>query len=132
MEIMSENDIKNNNKKVDVHATTSERGGLAGFFETLLRKFRLVSYIIALIPLYLISILAMAISLTPAVYFYMYITKMAIALPEPLYYLTISICITLGYFIYGFTLIFVAPAFNFLLPFRLKAVFLLQFFHLIS
>jgi len=111
---------KNKEKRINVHATTSDRGGLAGFFETILRKFRLVSYIIALIPLYFICIFAFAISVTPAIYFYMYVTKFAAALPEPLYFLTIAGCITSGYFIYGFTLIFVVPLFNFLMPFRLK------------
>jgi hypothetical protein len=108
-------------KRINVDAKTSDRSGLAGFFETLLRKFRLASYIIALIPLYLLAILAMAISLAAAVYLYLSVTDLATELTQPLYSIVAAICLVGGYFVYGFTLIFVAPLFNFLMPFRLKS-----------
>ena len=57
----------------DVDAISSDRGGVAGFFEMLLRRFRVGSYIIALIPLYIIAITAMGISATPSVYLFNFI-----------------------------------------------------------
>jgi hypothetical protein len=106
--------------KIDTQATTSERGGLAGLLETALRKFRLASYLIALVPLYLIGILGMGISLLPGVYFANYIYDITMELPKFWHYLSISCGIIMAYFLYGLTLIFVMPILNFLMPFRLK------------
>jgi len=117
---MLEKGIPSQAEKIDVNATTSDRDGLAGFFETVLRKFRMASYLIALIPLYVIGILCMGISASPAVYFFMYISKNATIFPDPLNYLILACALIISYFIYGFALIFLAPLFNFLMPFRLK------------
>ena len=105
---------------VDVDAATSERVGIGGLLETALRRFRNTSYMIALIPLYIIGILGMGISATPAVYFFNFITDLANPLPDLLYYLIFSSTLVASYFIYGLILIFVMPLFNFLMPFRLK------------
>jgi hypothetical protein len=104
----------------DVDATTSEKTGIAGIFETLLRRFRVASYLIALIPLYFIGILAMGISATPGVFFFNFVRDAVSELPQILYYGTIALTLILAYFLYGLTLIFVIPIFNFLMPFRLK------------
>jgi hypothetical protein len=106
--------------RIDVDATVSHRKGIGGFFETLLRRFRLASYMIALIPLYLTGILAMGISASPAVYLFNLVTDSAGGLAKPIYYLIVSCMLVAGYFIYGLLLIFVVPLFNFLMPFRLK------------
>jgi hypothetical protein len=108
-------------KKVeDVDASTSDRGGLGGILETTLRRFRVASYLIAMIPLYLLCILAMSIAATPAVAFYNFLSAGTADFPRVLYYAACAFGIVTGYFIYGLTLIFVVPLFNFLLPFRLK------------
>jgi hypothetical protein len=104
----------------DVDAISSDRGGVAGFFEMLLRRFRVGSYIIALIPLYIIAIAAMGISATPSVYLFNFILDNFRDLPTVFYYFSIGCGLITGYFLYGFTLIFVVPIFNFLMPFRLK------------
>lgn len=109
-----------NNRREDVDGTTSGRTGIAGLFETALRRFRTGSYIIALIPLYVIGILGMGISATPGVLFFNFITDISQPLPDLLYYFILSSTLVTSYFIYGFVLIFVMPLFNFLMPFRLK------------
>jgi hypothetical protein len=112
--------VDKNNGWEDVDSTTSQRGGLAGALESALRRFRIVSYIIALIPLYLIGILAMGISATPGLLFFTFILERAPELPLVLYYIAVSSALITSYFIYGITLIFVIPLFNLLMPFRLK------------
>lgn len=107
-------------KGIDVDAATSERTGISGILETALRRFRTASYMIALIPLYIVGILGMGISATPAVYFFNFMTDLARPLPELLYYIIFSSSLVASYFIYGLVLIFVMPLFNFLMPFRLK------------
>jgi hypothetical protein len=104
----------------DVDTTTSNRSGLAGFLETLLRRFRLASYLIAMIPLYAIGMLAMGISAAPGVYFFQLISHSAAGFTPPFYYLAVACGLVVAYFMYGMTLIFVIPLFNFLMPFRLK------------
>jgi hypothetical protein len=115
-----ENSDHSTSMKEDVDAISSDRVGLAGFLEMLLRRFRVGSYIIALIPLYIIAIIAMGISATPSVYLFNFILDNFHNLPDVFYYFIIGCGLVLGYFLYGFTLIFVIPAFNFLMPFRLK------------
>lgn len=105
---------------VDVDATTSERAGVTGFLEMLLRRFRTGAYLVALTPLYFIGILAMGISATPAVYLFNFISDASAEWPELFQYVAISCGLIGGYFLYGLTLIFVMPFFNFIMPFRLK------------
>jgi hypothetical protein len=112
--------LQNHNKREDTDAITSRRTGIAGLLETGLRRFRTGSYIIALIPLYVIGILGMGISATPGVMFFNFITDISQSLPTILYYLILSSTLVTSYFIYGLVLIFVMPLFNFLMPFRLK------------
>jgi hypothetical protein len=116
--------IQDNNSKPklreDVDTATSNLSGLAGILESALRRFRVGSYLIALIPLYFICILAMSIAATPGIFFFRVITEKAVELPPLLFYCASAFGFVCGYFIYGLTLIFVVPLFNFLLPFRLK------------
>jgi hypothetical protein len=105
---------------VDVDASTSERTGISGFFEMLLRRFRTSAYLVALTPLYLIGILAMGISATPGVYLFNFILDATADWATPLHFGAIACGLIAGYFLYGFTLIFVMPFINFIMPFRLK------------
>jgi hypothetical protein len=107
-------------KKVDVDAVTSERRGVAGLFEMMLRRFRTGSYLIALTPLYLIGILAMGISATPGVYLFNFVIDFSSNWIKPLHYGAIACGLITSYFLYGLTLIFVMPFFNLIMPFRLK------------
>jgi hypothetical protein len=106
--------------KENVDATTSDLSGIGGFLESALRRFRVAGYLIALIPLYIIGILAMGLSATPAVYLFNFIVDSVVAWPKFLSYAAIACGLIASYFLYGLTLIFVIPLFNFLMPFRLK------------
>jgi hypothetical protein len=120
MESPSHNNQSKKAQRIDIEAKTSTRRGLFGLLETALRRFRLVSYIIALIPLYIIGILAMGISALPGVIFFNFVLDITENLPLLLYHLSVGCGLVLSYFLYGLTLIFVIPLFNFLMPFRLK------------
>ncbi|MCA9732310.1 MAG: hypothetical protein H6696_16195 [Deferribacteres bacterium] len=107
-------------KIIDVDAKTSDRRGLAGLFENILRRFRIVTYLIALIPLYLMVILAMSLSAMPGVYFVKFVLENTAQWPEFFHYGAIAFSLISSYFLYGFAIIFVVPLFNKLLPFRVK------------
>lgn len=117
---MSDKNQSKSNKWEDVDSTTSKRGGFAGMLESALRRYRVVGNLLALIPLYFVGILAMSISAMPGVFFFRFIIGRANGLSEILYCGAIAIGLITSYFLYGMTLIFVIPLFNFLMPFRLK------------
>ena len=104
----------------DVDATTSDRSGMAGFVEGFLRRFRLSAFYIGLTPLYLMCLLAMSIAATPGVTFFHFLLGSLSDPPVFLYYMFFAAGIVLGFFLYGITLIFVVPLFNWILPLRLK------------
>lgn len=107
-------------KKEDLYSSSSDRKGLGGFFERFIRKFRGVSFFIALGILYFLVLLSMGISATPGVYLFMYAQEATGELPQFVHYLALGCSIVFGYFLYGFSMIFVVPLFNFLMPFRVK------------
>jgi hypothetical protein len=107
-------------KRDDVYSTESDKKGAGGFIEKIIRKFKMVSYFIALAILYFLILLAMGISVTPGVYLFMYAHDFFADWPQILYYFSIAFSIVLGFFLYGLFMIFVIPAFNFLMPFRVK------------
>jgi hypothetical protein len=111
---------KNIKERIDVDTTSSERKGLAGFFEMVLRKFRIASYLIALVPLYLLCLLAMGIAAMPGVFFFLLISEKTLEWLPLFHYLSLGFGIVTGYFFYGITLLFIIPLFNFLMPFRVK------------
>ncbi|KAA3613793.1 MAG: hypothetical protein DWQ05_16075 [Calditrichaeota bacterium] len=117
----NKNKQANNGNLENVDATSSSHKGLAGLFETALRRFRVVTYLLALIPVYFLGILAMSISAIPGIFLVKYTLTTLNYLPEFLYFGAIAFSVISSYFLYGFTLIFVIPLFNFLMPFRLKA-----------
>ena len=107
-------------KREDLYAATTDRKGIGGFLEIFLRKFRMVSFIIALFPIYIVTTLAMGISISPGILFFDFISDYSSSWPTALHYIAMGFGISFGYFIYGISLLFVVPLFNFLLPFRLK------------
>ena len=107
-------------KREDVYTAKSEKTGLGGFLETIFRKFRSGSYLIALIVLYFLILLAMGISATPGVYLFNLALDSTVQWHQFFHYLSIGCSIVFGFFFYGLTLIFVVPLFNFLMPFRVK------------
>lgn len=106
--------------KEDVLSTTSDKIGFAGFLESLLRRFRNTSYLVALTPLYIIAMFAMGLSVLPGVYLFTYVYEITLNLSEFYRYLFLATGLVGAYFAYGITLIFVMPAVNFLIPIKLK------------
>lgn len=111
---------KSNGELEDVYGKTSNLTGLAGFFESLLRRFRTGAFIAALLPLYFAGILAMGIAVSPGIFFFTFVFDNSKEWFPLFHYLVSGVALVIGYFLYGFSIIFVIPFFNFILPFRLK------------
>ena len=104
----------------NILTTKSNLKGIAGFLEYLLRRFRNGAFLAALTPLYLVGILAMGISATPGLYLFFWIKEVTVHWLPVFHYTAMGTAVVAAYFIYGLTLIFVVPFFNFILPFRIK------------
>ena len=117
---MTQEKVTNNPQKEDLYSAKSTKSGFAGFMERTIRRFRSVSFYITLSILYLLILFAMGISVTPGVSLFLYVQEVSGNFPEILKYLALGCAIVVGFFLYGLSLIFVVPLFNFLMPFRVK------------
>ncbi len=115
---LSEDNTHSNH--IDVYSKTSNRNGLSGLLETLLRRFRIAGYIVAIIPIYALGCIVMGISTVPGIYLFNFLYESTLSLPQFFHFAAIGFGIVSAYFAYGFTLILVVPLVNFLLPLRIK------------
>jgi hypothetical protein len=107
---------------IDVHATTSDRRGLAGLIEGTFRKFKTLGFTLTLVPIAALYVFCMGISLTPGISLLSAINEWSMNFP----FIIRNACLGLGvaatFFSYGLTLIFVVPAVNKLLPLKVKPI----------
>ena len=82
-----EDQLTKSKVRENLDSAETDRSGMKGFFEIILRKFRMASFLVALVPLYLMSLMAMAIAAAPGIYFFDFMSGLSIAWPVPLHYL---------------------------------------------
>lgn len=104
----------------DVHATTSKAPGIRGFAETLLRRFRNVSFAVLLSPVALICCFCLGVAAAPGVFIFQTLDEWTRSWPMIFHYAALGFGLAAGFLTYGVTLIFVVPIVNFLMPFRVK------------
>lgn len=114
---MKENKIK---KFMDPHATTSEKRGFWGKFESVFRTFRGTGFVVLLFPILLLYILALAASAYLPILLGMKVWSLASNMSIYTQAGALATSLAGGYFLFALTLIFVVPAINFLLPLRLR------------
>ncbi len=108
------------NKKIDLDATTSELKGLNGLFEKLLRRFKVAMHLVTMLPVYLFACLVLGFSLTPSVMLFRFVQQQTQSSASAIQSFFFAVSLAAGYFLYGTTLIFVAPLINKLIVGRLK------------
>jgi len=104
----------------NVYSKSSAKKGTAGFLEMLLRRFRIGSFVIALTPLYLISILAMGVAATPGIYLFSFLWETSKDWPQFFHFLSLGVGFFGAYLLYGISILFVIPFVNWILPFKPK------------
>ncbi len=89
------------------------------FFERALRVSKTGMHILTLIPLYLLASVCLGVSMVPGAMLFSWVSAVTRNQPELLHYTAICIAAACGFFLYGFTLIFVLPVANFVLRARI-------------
>jgi len=107
-------------KRVNVNTLKATEKGLKGLFEIALRKFSMITFMLALIPIYFLGAIIVGISATPGIYFFNYISDLTAEWEKVLHYASLGFAFFVGFFMYGISLIFVTPFFNKILPFKIK------------
>ena len=109
-----------NHKRIDVNGTKATEKGLKGVFEIALRRFSEVTFILALIPVYILGAVIVGISATPGFYFFDFISELTAGWEKVFHFASLGFALFISYFMYGLSLIFVTPFFNKILPFKIK------------
>lgn len=103
---------KKQKKYDDPLKTTSDRKGILGLFEGIMRKFRSVSFVLMLTPMVVVYLLCLGIALTPGVvifkFAYPYLESFNLILQS----LTIALCFAAGLISFWLSLVLVIPLFN--------------------
>lgn len=94
----------------------SKRGGIAGFFENLMRKFKDFIFILLISPIALIFVMSVGIAVTPGVLMFNFLSDMSANWNFTVHGLFCGLGIGFGFVFYIITIILVVPFFNFFLP----------------
>jgi hypothetical protein len=108
-------------KREDVNTTTSDIPGLAGYAETFLRRFRTLGFFVFCIPLVIMCVGSIGLAAGIGMYVYDLIHPLAADQAKFVQYVIMGLGFACGYFSYGFSLLFIVPAVNFINPFKPKA-----------
>jgi len=106
----------NQRKTEDALRETSDTPGLRGAIEGLMRRFRQAFFGAVLTPLAFLCAFCIGVSLMPSIYLFRYVLEISANWAGPLQALAIGCALSIGFLLYGFTLIFVVPAVNFFMP----------------
>ena len=107
---------KSESNKHDVLSKKSDSKGLLGLFETFIRRFRTISFLILLMPVVFLCLCALGLSLAPALAFFYFIQNQIGDIHPVLHYIILGLAFATSYMIYGVSLVFVVPLLNFIFP----------------
>lgn len=108
------------NKKMDLDTTESQHGGLKGIFEKLLRRFKTLMHLGTMIPVYLFACTILGSCLIPGIAFFRWTSSQLAEQPVWVQNFGYGFSLAAAFFLYGTSLIFLAPAVNFLIRGNLK------------
>ncbi len=107
-------------KEIDINAKASERKGIAGLFETFLRKMQNLSHFLMLIPFYAFGSCILGLALLHSIFAFFWIKSLTTDLGPLAQYFWTGSSLAMGYFLYGFSLILLVPLMNFFVRAKLK------------
>ncbi len=109
-----------NKEKLDVNSTKSSLSGFAGLVEGLLRKFRTQMFMIFMAPISVLYVFCMGVSLSPGIFLFNWVSEITASSSAIVHSVALGLSMAAGFFLYGFTIIFIVPLVNKLLPLKVK------------
>jgi hypothetical protein len=107
-------------RPIDIHSNRSTKKGFSGLVETFLRTYRGLAFGGVTGAIVLFCLIVAGLATYPAMLFYAWTAEQVATWGFHQQLLAKAICIPFSYFIYGVTLIFIVPFFNWLNPFKVK------------
>ncbi len=107
-------------KRFNVEPQGSKEKGVAGLFETILRKLSTVAHAILLIPMYAFASFSAGIALMPGIALFNWVHENTHNSGTVFRYGAMGVSIGSGYFLYGFSLLIILPTLNFIMRANLK------------
>lgn len=109
-------------KKGFVDPQSSNKTGLAGLLETLLRRFKNLMHLLLVLPFYGLACFVVGLAIAPGLMVFNLLRTWANEhLSGLFWYISIGIGVATAYFIYGLAMVLIVPFFNFILVQRLYA-----------
>ncbi len=105
---------------IDIRSTESSKTGVAGALESLFRKHTQLCFSVALTPLIFLCLFLMSVAIVPGVALFHFIQEVTKDYAPVVQYLGVGISISVGFFLYGLSIIFLAPLTNWLLRLKIK------------
>ena len=105
-------------EKIDLETIYSEHKGLKGLFETFLRRFKVLTQLLLIVPLFMAASAIVGLSAAPGIWVYNFLTS---NLQDDFLGLFMTgFALALGFFTFSFSLVIVIPMINFILRGYLK------------
>jgi hypothetical protein len=108
-------------EKLDIHKQTADASGFAGILELFIRKFKNLAFAVLLTPVTLMCTVLMGVAAGPAFYVYRLITNPFLESSLFAQCLSQGIGLSIGYLVYGVSIIFIVPIVNLFFCSHLKA-----------
>ena len=102
-------------KLVDTDPQTTSHSGFIGLYELALRRFKTLVYLLTIMPLYCLGGIFIGVSLVPAIYLYNLVSLLVQDQSSLFQFFAKGLSIGMGFFSFGFCLIFVVPLANFIM-----------------
>lgn len=96
-------------KRPCAYEAKTDKKGAFGFFESLIRKFKLLSFLLFLVPIIITFIMTIALAFTPGTLLFLKVSQLLSDSNLFIQALGYAFSMTLGYVLYGFSLIFLIP-----------------------
>jgi hypothetical protein len=104
--------VDSSTEKADINSASSTKKGVFGIFETILRRFQTLSFILFLLPIALAYIICLGVSLTPGIMLFQWVSEQTAQTPFIMKAFCYGFTFAIGAVSFALTLIFVVPVLN--------------------
>jgi hypothetical protein len=104
----------------DINEIKSQRTGLSGLLENILRKFQVLAHLVLVTPLYLVASICLGLAIVPGFFLFTNVMEWTQSWSDFPKFWALGSSLAAGYFLYGFSMLCIAPFMNFIFRSSLK------------